>query len=111
MEKFKIRLSNNSEDLMIEFLGDHRREGYPNIHVILENGLLSKPQSHRNASFADIALATDEIVSLWEYSNGEYELNDDVWTYSIHAHLNNAQVIRDIEETLLKSGEFIRDNS
>ena len=56
-------------------------------------------------------MATDEFITLWKYKNGEYELDDDIWAYFIHASENNEQVIADIEEVLLASGQFIKEEA
>jgi len=58
---------------------------------------------------ARVGLALDEFISLWEYSNGEYELTDDTWAYFVLAPNNNSQVIGDIERALLQSGQFIKE--
>ncbi|MDF2180424.1 hypothetical protein P2G88_19390 [Aliiglaciecola sp. CAU 1673] len=111
MEKFRVRPAYQSDDLLIEFRGDHRSRGYPNIRRILEVGLSSKPKKHPSIDTAMLGASTDEFISLWEYENGEYELDDDVWAYFILAPDNNARVISDIVEVLLKSGEFIREET
>lgn len=51
----------------------------------------------------------DRFISLWEYHNGEYELDDDVWDFFILAPNNNTQVIADIERVLLASGQFMKE--
>lgn len=111
MEKFRVRPGHKSDELLIEFWGDHRSKGYPNIQQILEVGLSAKPKKHPNLDTVSIGLATDEFISLWEYKNGEYELDDDIWAYFIMAPENNAQVINDIEQVLLSSGEFIKEDA
>ena len=109
MEKFRVRPGHKSTELLIEFWGDHRSEGYPNIQKILEVGLSAKSKKHPCLDVVSIGLATDEFISLWEYPNGVYELDDDIWAYFIMATNNNAQVINDIEQVLLKSGEFLKE--
>jgi hypothetical protein len=111
MEKFRVRPGHKSKELLIEFWGDHRSEDYPNIRKILEVGLSAKPKKHPSLDIVSIGLATDEFISLWEYENGIYELDDDIWAYFIMATDNNAQVISDVEQVLLKSGEFIKEEA
>ena len=111
MEKFRVCPCYKSEELLIEFWGDHRSQSYPNIQKILEVGLSAKPKKHLSLDTINIGLATDEFISQWEYKNGEYELDDDIWAYFIMATENNAQVISDIEQVLLKSGEFIKEDA
>lgn len=109
LERFRVRPGYKSKDLLVEFWGDHRSSSYPNIANLLQNALNAKPKKHPVFDTVHIALATDEFISLWEYSNGEYELIDDTWAYFVLAQNNNAQVINDIEKVLLQSGLFIKE--
>lgn len=109
LEKFRVRPGYKSKDLLIEFCGDHRSSSYPNIENLLQRALNAKPKKHPVFDTVRIALATDEFISLWEYSNGEFQLNDDTWAYFVLAPNNNAQVIHDIERVLLQSGQFIKE--
>jgi hypothetical protein len=109
MEKFCVRTGCKTKELLIEFWGDHRTKGFPDIQRILEKGLNAKQKKHPSIDVVYIGLATDQFISLWEYENGEYELDDDTWDYFIHAPDNNQQVIGDIEEVLLESGFFAKE--
>lgn len=109
LERFRVRPGYKSKDLLVEFCGDHRSSSYPNIANLLQNALNAKPKKHPVFDTVRIALATDVFISLWEYSNGEFELNDDTWAYFALAPNNNAQVIDDIERVLLQSGQFIKE--
>ncbi|MGI5310797.1 hypothetical protein [Rheinheimera sp. WS51] len=111
METFRIRPGYKSKELLIEFWGDHRSQDFPDIQGILAKGLNAKPAKHPTLDTATIAMATDEFITLWKYKNGEYELDDDIWAYFIHASENNEQVIADIEEVLLASGQFIKEEA
>lgn len=109
LERFRVRPGYKSKDLLVEFCGDHRSSSYPNIGSLLQSALNAKPKKHPVFDTVHIALATDEFISLWEYSNGEYELTDDTWAYFVLAPHNNTQVIKDIEKVLLQSGLFIKE--
>lgn len=98
-------------------MGDHREPQFPDIQEILVNGLKAEPDQLKSfeptlySSFdiATMAVASDEFQTFWKYSNGEYELDDDIWAFFIHAPKNNRQVISDIEGVLLASGKFIKE--
>lgn len=107
-EQFKVRYGYGSKNLLAEFLGDHRRDGFPQVDRILEKELEAKPIPHPD--FSEDALLTlalrDEHISMWEYKSGRYEIHDDVWALFISAPKNNVRVMADIESALLKSGLF-----
>ncbi|MBB1481668.1 MULTISPECIES: hypothetical protein [Pseudoalteromonas] len=117
MEKFLVRPGYKTEELLVEFLGDHREPQFPDIQEILVKGLKAEPDQLKSfdptqySSFdiATMAVAADEFLTFWKYSNGEYELDDDIWAFFIHAPKNNRQVISDIEGVLLASGKFIKE--
>lgn len=108
-EKFKTRPGYKSKELLIEFCGDHRSPTYPNVASLLAIALNAKLKRHPILDTVRVGLATDEFISLWEYSNGEYELDDDIWSYFILAPNNNAQIVGDIERVLLQSGLFVKE--
>ncbi|PCI26772.1 MAG: hypothetical protein COB67_09815 [SAR324 cluster bacterium] len=110
MEKFSVRPAYKSKELLVEFWGDHRSETYPSIQKLLEKGLNSKSKRHPSLDTFRIAIATDEFISLWQYENGEYELDDDIWGCFILAPDNNTQIISDIERVLLASGKFMKED-
>ncbi len=109
LEKFRVRPGYKSKQLLVEFCGDHRSSSFPDISKLLQSALHAKPKTHPILDIVHIGLATDNFISLWEYSNGEFELDDDTWAYVIHAPNNNAQVIGDIENILLQSGQLIKE--
>jgi hypothetical protein len=39
----------------------------------------ASPAPHPKLDTAQIAIATDELISFWQYRNGEYELDEDIW--------------------------------
>lgn len=109
MEKFRVRPCYKSKELLIEFWGEHRDIKFPDIEAILAQGLKAKQTEHPSLETASIAIATDQFISFWQYENGEYELNDDTWALFIHAPVNNAQVIADIKQVLISSGQFFKE--
>lgn len=111
MEKFRVRPGYKSKELLVEFWGEHRSARFPDIRSILAQGLRAKPERHPSLDAATIAIATDKYISFWQYENGEYELDDDIWAFFILAPENNAQVIADIERVLLESGEFTKEEA
>ncbi|WP_445356280.1 hypothetical protein ACJJI5_11090 [Microbulbifer sp. EKSA008] len=111
MEKFRVRPGYKSKELLVEFWGEHRSKSFPDIQDILAEGLNAKPVKHPTLDTATISMATDEFITLWEYKNGEYELDDDIWAFFIYAPENNTQVIADIESVLLASGQFIKEKA
>ncbi len=109
MEKYKVRPGYKSKELLVEFWGDHRGSHFPDIQGILADGLNAKPYKHLGLDTVEVAIATDEIIPLWTYENGEYQLDDDIWAFFIHARRNNAQVIADIDRVLSSSGKFVKE--
>ncbi len=109
MEKFRVRPGYHSQELLVEFWGDHRGEHFPNVSALLANALGAEPLKHPTIDTAMVA-ATDEFISYWRYAHGEYELVDDIWAFFIHAPENNLRVITDIERALLASGLFVKED-
>ena len=110
LEKFIVRPGYKSKEFLIEFCGDHRSPSFPNIANLLAIALNAKLKRHSTLDVVHIGLATDEFISLWEYSNGDYELDDDIWSYFILAPSNNCQIVCDIERVLLRSGLFVKEH-
>ena len=106
MELFAVRPGYQSEELLVEFFGDHRGDGFPNVWDILARGLNAQPRAHPTLDTASIGIATDEHISFWQYENGTYEIDDDIWGLFISAPNNNAQIMADIERALVASGAF-----
>ncbi len=110
-ERFRIRPGYKSKELLIEFCGDHRSDNFPHVSKILCKGLNSRPITHPEFDTSSIALSLDRYISMWEYENGHYELDDDIWSLFILVQNkeNNAQIIKDIENVLIKSGLFEKE--
>jgi hypothetical protein len=107
--KFRVRPGYRSKKLLIEFCGDHHSNEFPDVYRILSNGLNSKSIRHPELDTLSIALTSDEIISIWQYSNGRYEIDDDIWSLFIIAPSNNLQIIMDIESVLVASGMFEKE--
>lgn len=107
MESFSIRPGYGSGSLLVEFLGDHCSDAYPDVGALLASGLdaVLTPRSQLDV-LRD--MATGAWFSSWRYPGGEYELDDDGWCLFIHAPRHNQTVIADIERALLASGSFIK---
>jgi hypothetical protein len=108
MEIFRLRAGYKTKEFLIEFCGNHRDKNFPNVARLLKLGLSSK----RNRFFKDMQeniYNFDGFISTWEYRNGCYELDNDIWTLFIHAPDNNDIIISDIEKALLDSGEFEKE--
>jgi hypothetical protein len=110
MEKFRVRPGYKSKELLVEFCGDHRADAFPNIAKILAQALDAKAGKHPDLNTTTLAMATDEFISYWTYRNGSYEIDDDVWACFILAPQNNVQIIADIENALLNTGLFVKDD-
>lgn len=107
METFRIRPEYGGANLLFEFCGDHRAEGYPNVSMLLAEVLGAIPQKHPVFS-AETMIATDRYFSYWLYKNGTYEIDDDIWGYFITVPDGNPKVIADLEHALTNSGQFVR---
>lgn len=109
LERFRVRPGYKSQDLLVEFCGYHRARGFPDVAGILEHALHARFKRHPTLDTVAIAVATDEIITLWEYEHGEFEVDDDWGGLFILAPKNNAQVVGDIERVLLQSGFFAKE--
>jgi hypothetical protein len=109
IERIRVRPGYGSKKLLVEFCGDHRCAGFPNVGEILRQALHASPVKLFNFDEAKVAIATDRYVGLWTYSNGSYEIDDDTWGLWIQCRENNHQVIGDIEHALIRSGLFEKD--
>jgi len=107
MERFSIRPGYGSDVLLVEFLGDHRGDGYPPVGALLAEalGAAAAPMS---ALDRELALASDGLISKWRYAGGEYEIDDDGWSLFILAPTNNQAVMADIERALIASERFVK---
>jgi hypothetical protein len=106
MEKFRIRPGRGGVQPLIEFCGDHRAPGFPDVARILAATLGATRQTPSLA--AEVMIASDRYVDAWSYEGGIYEIDDDVWACFIHVPDGRDGVVADIERALLHSGRFVR---
>ncbi len=109
MWRFRVRPGYKSKHLLVEFRGDHHSEGFPNVYRLLARALGAVGVPYPSLGAASTGLTTDEILSCWRYEHGQYLVDDDVWSLFIHASHNNAQIMADIEQALLVSGLFVKE--
>jgi len=107
MEKFRIRLTYGGMQPLIEFCGDHRAPGFPDVARILASALVATRQEIAPPT-AETMIANDQYLSHWSYAGGTYEIDDDVWTCVVTVPDGNARVLADIEHALTHSGRFVR---
>lgn len=100
----------HGSELLVEVLGDHRADGFPDVAAILQGALHSTREPHpENLDDPGIALSQDRYFSYWKYAGGCYEIDDDIWALFVTAKVDNTLVIADIERALLASGEFVKE--
>lgn len=107
-QRIRIRPGYGSQLLLVEFCGDHRADEFPDVCNILRLALQAEDVSS-DAREVERALATDCYSSSWRYRRGSYLVDDDTWGLWIHCEENNRQVIGDIEQALLQSGLFVKE--
>jgi len=108
-ERIRVRPGYRSKNLLIEFCGDHRAVGFPNVGEILKRALNASPVKLFNADRIKAAIATDCYIGYWTYVNGNYQIDDDTWCLWVECRENNQQVIGDVENALIQSGLFVKD--
>ncbi len=106
--RFRVRPVYHGSELLIEVLGDHRAEGFPNVASILRDTLHATKEPHPDKlDDPQVALAQDRYFSFWAYPGGSYEIDDDIWGLFISAKEHNEAVIADVERALLSTGQFV----
>jgi hypothetical protein len=109
--RFLVRPVYHGDELLIEVLGDHRSQGFPSVAEILREALLAVREPHPdNLDDPRIAMAQDRFFSYWAYPGGHYEIDDDTWGLFVLAKAGNGGVIADLEQALLGSGKFVKEN-
>ena len=94
---------------MIEFTGDHRKKGYPDITKILRKQYGASMVREHAESMINFALATDHFISKMRCEKGEFIVDDDWCGLFIHAEGENQPIVGEIEEVLLKSKLFVKE--
>lgn len=107
---FWVRPAYHGDELLIEFRGDHREAGFPNVAEILRDALRSSKVPHpKGLDDRHIALVHDRAISFWTYDGGNYEIDDDTWGLFVSAPDNKKSVIADIERALISTGRFAKE--
>ena len=101
MEEFVVRPAHVSGQSLIEFLGDHRSDGYPKVLSLLER-LLPGFQAQGNNP------ALDDLVWTCSFSTGRFELSDDWGGLFVIPLAEPEQVVSIVAEALERSGAFRR---
>lgn len=108
--RFRVRPIYHRSDLLIEVMGDHRGEGFPDLAAILQDALVASKVPHPdNLDDPKIALMQDRYISFWTYAGGKYEIDDDIWGLFVSAKENNIAVIADVERALNATGRFAKE--
>lgn len=105
---FIVRPEYHGDHLLIEFLEDHRRSGFPDVAGLLEQALRAKKIKHPTLDEARFAAAMDRYFGYWKCPLGCYEIDDDVWGLFISANENNRSVIAAVARALVDSGRFAK---
>lgn len=106
--RFRVRPGYQSENLLVEMLGDHRGVGFPDVAVILSGALQAERQPHPERLDRIEVGAVDRFISYWVYAGGAYEIDDDWGGLFISAAEKNRIVLSDIEQALLATGQFVK---
>ena len=102
IESFVVRPALDGSDLpLIEFLGDHRAPGYPQVVSLLGQTLVGF------ACRAEPSMP-DDFVWRCRCSAGEFEISDDWAALFILARENHEQMIEAIAHALEKTSAFRR---
>lgn len=106
--KFLARPGYHTQELLVEFCGDHRVPEYPDVPAILEQALQAqmKPVSPETSL---VGIATDCYSTSWSYPGGEYQVDEDTFGLFIHAPENNRTIMADLEKVLVESGLFLKE--
>lgn len=102
MNQFVVRPAlDGSGGLILEFLGDHRAEGFPSVMSILDRQLSGFMASGSEP-------APDDFLWVCSYLGGSFEISDDGCGLFILPRSHHAVVLADVTAALMKSGVFER---
>jgi hypothetical protein len=107
VETYQIRPAYGGPRLLIEFCGDHRAPGFPDVARILA-AALGATRAAPSAQSVQAMMASDRYVGAWSYAGGRYEIVDDIWACFILVPDGRDGVVADIERALVRSGRFVR---
>lgn len=109
--RFRVRPVFHGSDLLVEVLEDHRAVDFPSVAAILRDALHAVQVSHPDSlDDSRVALSQDRYFSYWAYARGHYEIDDDIWGLFVTASINNAFIVADIEQALLSTGKFVKED-
>jgi hypothetical protein len=108
--RFRIRPVYHGSDLIVELMGDHRADDFPDVSAILRDELSASQIPHPNKlDDRQVAMIHDRYFSFWTYAGGAYEIDDDIWGLFVSATENNEAVIADVAQALTVTGRFARE--
>ncbi|WP_175970435.1 hypothetical protein [Burkholderia sp. BCC0322] len=109
--RFRIRPVFHGSDLLVEILDDHRAADFPNVAAILRDALQAVRVAHPDGlDEPAVTLSQDRFFSYWTYARGAYEIDDDLWGLFVTATLDNVLIVADIENALLSTGKFVKED-
>jgi hypothetical protein len=108
--RFRVRPIYHGREFLVEVMGDHRVDGFPNVAAILQDVLgASKIPHPEKLDDPKVAVMHDRYFSYWIYAGGSYEIDNDTWGMFVWAKENNETVIADIERGLISTGRFAKE--
>lgn len=106
MNAFHIRPGHGDAIPMIEFVGDHRSDDYPDVAALLAERLDATTLVSPDADAALVGLGMDMFISRWTYAGGEYDIDDSAFTLFVIPLGNRERVVHDVAQALQASGLF-----
>lgn len=107
---FRVRPGYGSNELLIEFMGDHRSRFYPDIIKLLEKKYNASHKTKKNINgYINYILASDHFIWEMKCDKGEFTVDDQWCGLFIHAEGKNQPIIKDIENILLENKHFEKE--
>ena len=108
--RLRVRPVYHGSDLLVEVMGDHRRNDFPDVAHIVSEALHAQRVPHpEELDVSELAFLEDRFISYWTCQRGSYELDDDMWGLFFSANGNNQHLIASIEAALVRSGRFVKE--
>lgn len=108
--RFRVRPVYHGTDLLVEIMGDHRREAFPNVPSLLRDALQSTREPHpEGLDRPDISMLQDNFITYWSYGGGHYEIDDDFGGLFVTAKENNEAVIAEVARALEETRLFVKE--
>ena len=104
---FRVRPGKDGTLCVIEILGDHRSDGFPDVRVLLRDALaaIQQPCPQELSEVVRTSMLIERYISFWTCPAGEYEIDDDIGGMFVSPRLGD-RVCRDIVDALKRSGQF-----